>query len=246
MPSRLAATTLLSVLQPWSDVEEPIHRRLAQLVDAEEGREALWVGCGSGRSVLWWSERFRTITEGIDPDVRSIEQAEERARGAGLAKLATFQTADPTNLPHEDQVFDTVIVHMLHLPHSDGEKVIGEAARVCRPMGTVVALVPSWSQSPLQKEAQIIQGLGLSPYVSVEWKSFFRDAGVVELSVEEAATDGGWILQRRFSLIVRGWRAAGWQGVRAVLGREVRTLCRLARRRVLRFSIIKGTRWPHG
>jgi hypothetical protein len=49
-----------------------------------------------------------------------------------------------------------------------------------------------------------------------------------------------------FALMVRGWRAAGWAGVRAVFGRDVRTLRRLAKKRVLSLSIIKGTRWPHG
>jgi hypothetical protein len=87
--------------------------------------------------------------------------------------------------------------------------------------------------------------LGFSPYLSVEWKSFFRDAGLVELSVEEVATGGAWLVYGRLQLLLRGWRAAGWVGVRTVLGHEVRTLCRLARKRVLGFSIIKGTRWPH-
>jgi len=114
MPRRLAATTLLSVLQPWSEIEEPIHRRVAQLADAHHGSETLWVGCGAGRSVLWWAKRFETVTEGIDPDPDAIEVAERRAREAGLSKLATFQVANPTDLPHEGQVFDTVVVHILH------------------------------------------------------------------------------------------------------------------------------------
>ncbi len=245
MPRRLAATTLLSVLQPWSEIEEPIHRRVAQLADAHHGSEALWVGCGAGRSVLWWAKRFETVTAGIDPDPNAIEEAERRARDAGLSKLATFQVADPTNLPHEDRVFDTVVVHLLHLPGSDGKQVLKEVGRVTRPMGTVIALVPSWSQTPEDKDAATLSALGVLPSLAVEWKSYCRDAGLVELSVEAVANEGGWLGCGRVRLLVRGWRAAGWLGIRTVLGREVRTLCRLARSRVVGFSIVKGTRWPH-
>jgi SAM-dependent methyltransferase len=246
MPRRLASTTLLSILQPWTEVEEPIHRRVARLADAETGQETLWVGCGAGRSVLWWSERFKTFTEGLDPEPEAIEAAEEAARQAGLTKSTTFQVADPTNLPHQDQVFDITIVHMLHLPAPDGRAVVSEAGRVARPMGTVIALVPSWLQTPVEKDARVVNALGMSPQLPVEWKGFLREAKVVELSVEEAAGEGRWIAHNVFALMVRGWRAAGWAGVRAVLGRDVRTLRRLARKRVLSLSIIKGTRWPHG
>jgi SAM-dependent methyltransferase len=245
MPRRLPATTLLHVLQPWKQIEEPLHRRVAHLADAHHGSETLWIGCGSGRSVLWWAKRFETVTAGIDPDPKTIEQAEQRARDAGLSKLATFQVADPTDLPHEDRVYDTVVVHILHLPDTDGKKVLLEASRVTRPMGTVLVLVPAWTQTPTEKDVAILRGLGFSPHMSVEWKSFCRDAGIVELRVEEVATEGAWLVSGRLQLLLRGWRAAGWLGIRTVLSREVRTLCSLARKRVLGFSIIKGTRWPH-
>lgn len=245
MPRRLAITTLLSVLQPWKEIEEPLHRRVAQLADAHHGSETLWVGCGSGRSVLWWARRFETLTEGVDPDQQAIEQAERRARDAGMSKLASFQAADPADLPHEDSVFDTVVVHMLHLPGADGRQVLSEASRVVRPMGTVIALVPAWSQKPTDVDAGVLGDLGVEPRLAVEWKGFCRDAKIVELRVEEVAAEGAWLGYGRLKMLLRAWRAAGWLGIRTVLGREVRTLCRMARKRVLGFSIIKGTRWPH-
>lgn len=246
MVRRLPSTTLLSILQPWNEVEEPIHRRLAQLADAESGHETLWVGCGAGRSVLWWCKRFNTFTEGLDPEPQAIDAAEDAARQAGLSQLTTFQVADPTNLPHQDQVFDITLVHMLHLPAPDGKAVVLEAGRVARPMGTVIALVPSWLQTPSDKEARVVKALGMSPQLPVEWKAFFREANIVELTVEEAAGEGRWIAHGVLGLVVRGWRAAGWAGVRAVLRRDVATLRRLARKRILSLSIVKGTRWPHG
>jgi SAM-dependent methyltransferase len=245
MPPRLSPTALLAVLQPWAEVAEPIHRRLAQLAEAETGQEVLWIGCGSGRSVLWWAERFRTHIEGVDPDHSAIEAAEKTSRSAGLQRLATFQTADPSDLPHEVQVFDVTIANLLALLGADGAAVLKDAGRVARPMSTVMALVPSWLSTPDPEDARLLEAVDLKPQLLVEWKSFFRLAGVVELSVEEAAQDGGWIASGWVGLLVRGWRAARWAGVRAVLSREFRTLRTLALGRVLGLSIIKGTRWPH-
>jgi hypothetical protein len=79
----------------------------------------------------------------------------------------------------------------------------------------------------------------------MEWKGFLRDAGAVELTVEEAAKDGVWFEPGVFSLVVRGWRAAGWNGARSMLSREIWTLRRVARKRLIGLSILKGARWPH-
>ena len=82
MPFRLTSSTLAAILQPWTEVAQPIYWRVAQLSDAEPGKETLWVGCGAGRSVLWWTERFKTLTEGVDPEQKAIEQADASARKA--------------------------------------------------------------------------------------------------------------------------------------------------------------------
>ena len=245
MSFRLTPSILLTVLQPWTDVVEPIYKRVAQMADASDGSETLWVGCGSGRSVLWWSQKFKPMIQGLDPDPDAIESAEERIRGTDLASRVTFQLADPANLPHEDQVFDTVVVHLLYLRGVDGEKVLREAVRVLRPMGNIVVVAPSWLQTPRGADAKLIESLGFSPRVTMEWKGYLRDAGAAELSVEEAAKEGMWFAPGLFSLVVRGWHAAGWTGSRSMLSREVWALRRLARKRVLGLSIVKGARWPH-
>ena len=245
MPSRLSPAALLAVLQPWAAVAEPIHRRLAQLVDAESGQDVLWVGCGTGRSVLWWAERFQTHIEGVDADQATIEVAERAVQQAGLARFATFQTAAPANLPHEARVFDVIVVQMLQLQDADGPAVLREAARVARPMSVVLAVVPSWLSTPRESQMRQIEALGIRPQMLVEWKRLFREAGIVELSVEDAATDARWLSAGWLGLLVRGWRAAGWSGVRFVLGRPFRVLRSLALSRVLGLSVIRGTRWPH-
>jgi len=241
----LSPARLMAVLQPWADVAEPIHRRLAHLVDAEAGQEVLWVGCGAGRSVLWWAKRYETHVQGIDSDPEAIESAERSSRAAGLGSLATFQTADPGDLPHEDKMFDVTIANLLCLCDIDGEKVVAELGRVARPMSTVAAVVPTWLSTPKPAEAKLLESTGLAPHLLMEWKGYLRSAGIVELAVEDAALDGKWIADGWIGLLVRGWRAARWAGVRTVMSRQFSTLRKLARRRVLGLSIVKGTRWPH-
>jgi SAM-dependent methyltransferase len=245
MPFRLSPTSLFAVLQPWGEVNEPIHRRVAQIADAAAGQEALCVGCGAGAAVRWWARKYQTHVEGVDPDARAIENAERIARESGLAGLVSFQSAPATDLPHEPQVFDITLVEMLHLLGEDSGAVVREAARVARPMSTVIAIVPFWLDTPDKEDARILASFGLVPHVLVEWKGRFRDAGVVELTVEDAAKDARWISGGWLGIVIRAWRAAGWNGVRSIFSREFRVLRGLALRRILGLSIIKGTRWPH-
>lgn len=245
MPTGLSPAKLVAILQPWAEIAEPIHRHLARAVDAASGQEVLWVGCGGGRSVLWWARRFSTHVQGIDPDGGATDGAEQAARTAGLGSLTAFQQGKISNLPHEAGVFDLTIADFLSFrtDAGDGERLIAELARVARPMSTVAALVPCWLSTPTDQDVAAVTDFGLHPAVLVEWKSFFRNAGVVELAVEDAAQGAHWMAHGWVGLVLRGWRAAGWTGVRTVLSANMRTLRRLAHRRVLGYSIVKGVRW---
>jgi SAM-dependent methyltransferase len=241
---RISQATLLAVHQPWQGVDEEIHRRLARLADPREGQEVLWVGCGTGRSPLWWAARYQAHVHAVDQDAEAIEQAERSAREAGLSDRVIFQAADPGNLPHEDRTFDLVVLNALYGGAARAPAVIREAARVARPLAVVVAVVPTWLRPPPEHDARRLAQLGVLPYQMVEWKQFFRDAGLVELAVEDAAADGAWLAQG-VGVVGRAWRAARWAGVSAVLSAPAAALRRLSRSRVLGLGIVKGTRWPH-
>jgi SAM-dependent methyltransferase len=226
-------------------VDEAIHRRLARLVDAHPEQDVLWVGCGGGRSALWWAERFDGRVYGVDADPEAVERAESAARAAGLAPRATFQVASPEDLPHQPQTFDLVIVHTLYLPAVHPETALREAARVVRPMGVVAAILPTWLSVAAREDAGLVESLGFRPQQVMEWKQRFRDAGLVELQVDDAATDDRWLAARWPGLGLRAWRSGRWPALRAVLAKPVRVLRRLARRRILGLSLLRGSRWPH-
>ena len=241
----VSQSVLLGALQPWREVDEAIHRRLARLVDPQPAQETLWVGSGGGRSALWWAERFDGRVDGVDADARAVERAEASARAAGLAQRATFQVARADDLPHQPQSFDVVVIHVPYLPGMGPEPMLHEAARVVRPLGTVAAVVPTWLAAVGGEDEALIESFGLKPRQVMEWKQVFRDAGLVELQAEDAALDHGWLLVRWPGLGIRAWRGGRWPALRAVLGHPARALRRLARRRVLGLSLLKGTRWPH-
>lgn len=233
------------MLQPWREIDEVIHRRLGRLTDPREGQEVLWIGCGAGRSPLWWAERHGAHVHAVDADPDAIEQAERAARDAGLTHRVVFQLADPGNLPHESATFDLIVLNALYVDAADPEAILREAARVARPMGGVVAIVPTWLGTPTNDDARQIARLGFTPHQLVEWKQFFRDAGFVELAVDDAALDGGWLVQGLARTVGRAWRAARWVGLLGVLSRPAAVLRQLSRRRVLGLCLVKGTRWPH-
>lgn len=243
---RLSVSDTLAILQPWARVADAIHERIARLAEPDPAGEALWVGCGMGRSVLWWAERFGMRVVGVDPDPTAIETADAAARATGLHGRATFQMAPAENLPHETDVFDLTILYLLALPDVDPAQAFVQAARVARPMSRVLAVVPSWLETPSAFDASRVRSMGYRPRMIVEWKQLMRTAGIVELTVEDAASGGAWLSDGLVGLLVRGWRVARWRGVGAVLGPGLSTLRRLARERVLGLSIVQGARWPHG
>lgn len=244
-PRRISRAALLAALQPWRQIDQAIHQRLVRFTDPHEGQEVLWIGCGAGRSPLWWAERFGAHVHGIDADPDAIARAEAAARAAGLTQRVVFQAADPASLPHESQTFDLTVLNALYVDATDAPAVVREATRVARPMSPVVAIVPTWLGTASPKETRQITRLGVSPYQLVEWKQVFRDAGLVELAVDDAALDGGWLAPGLTGVLAHAWRAARWSGVKAVLSRSAATLRRLSRRRVLGLALVKGIRWPH-
>ena len=244
MPT-VSSAQFLTILRPWGAVAEPTYKRLRQLLDVESTDEVLWIGTGSARAVMWWAERFQTHVVGLDPDPVSVEAAEESARKAGMSEQIGFQVAPPSNLPYEASVFDLVAINALSLLGEDGQAMLREAGRVARPMRPVVAVVPCWVREPAESDRHMLSAtLGLNPQLVVKWKQWFREAGIAELTVEDAATDVMWIETGWFGLLVRSWRVARWRGLRFILSPEFRVLRALVLKRVLGLSIIKGTRWP--
>ncbi|HEY9517587.1 MAG TPA: methyltransferase domain-containing protein, partial [Gemmatimonadaceae bacterium] len=199
---------------------------------------------------------------GVDADADSIERAEAHARGLEEHTLLHFEQAPLDDLPHEDAVFDIAIGEPALSAAADPERAVSELVRVTKPMGSVVLLQPTWSSEVLTEARDlIVERLGLHPYLLVQWKQMLRDAGVVELQVQDwtsgapgsrsnltaVADDGGprfnW--RQKAQIIGRAWRSWGFGAAREAVARETTLIRELSRERTIGLQLIKGVKWPH-
>ncbi|HEX7089033.1 MAG TPA: methyltransferase domain-containing protein [Longimicrobiales bacterium] len=237
---------------------EGLYRHLARLAELGPDREFLVVPCGQAAATEFLARTTGAAGSGVDPDEGLVERATERAKAAGLAERLHYEHAPLEDLPYQDAVFDVAIGDIGLAAAADVEAAVRELVRVTRPMGSVllVQLVWTGNVSPERRQA-VEEHLGVRPLVLVEWKQLLRDAGVVELHVEDWADGAGDHRQRaalrglveflslrdRLEMLWRAGRQWGWRGVPAALARDRQVRALLTRERVLGLSVIKGTRW---
>jgi SAM-dependent methyltransferase len=190
-PEREAGPSMLDLVRLSTEVVFPpggeeLYRRIGALTDMHEGMEVLDCACGRGVSTLFLADSYGVQGTGADPDETLIRQAERRAREAGLEGRFTFETARPDDLPYRDGIFDVAIGEIGLAASSDPARAVSELARVTKPFGCVVLVQLIWTQKVEPERREIlVQHLGARPMILVEWKQLLRDAGVVELTVED-------------------------------------------------------------
>jgi hypothetical protein len=128
-------------------------------------------------------------------------------------------------------------------------------------MGRVVLLQATWSSdiAPSTREL-VVERLGFRPHLLVEWKQMLRDAGVVDIMVQDWS-DGSpfgrtpaarvtlaprlaW--HHKVHIVGRAWSRWGWREARGAVSRETMLLRDLSRERALGLHLISGVKWPHG
>ena len=253
------------VLGRWRATGEDLYREVMRLVEAGPGKEILVSGCGDGVTTEWLATRTKAAVSGVDADRDRIEQAEARARTLEQPASLTYQQAPPEDLPHEDAVFDSAIGEPPLSASTDPAKAIGELVRVTKPFGSIVLLQPTWS-SELRTSARelLVERLGMRPRLLVEWKQMMRDAGIVEIQVQDWTSGGPSATGRasgmgpvyrsapeltwrqKAQIVGRAWRRWGWREARSAIEREESLLRELSHERALGFQLLKGVRWPHG
>jgi SAM-dependent methyltransferase len=198
----------------------------------------------------------------VDADAETIDDAEERARSLEQALPLHYQHAPLDDLPHETAVFDIAIGEPALSGAADPPKAVAELLRVTKPMGCVVLLQPTWSSAiSAGAREMLVERLGLRPFLLVEWKQMMRDAGAVDLQVQDwtsGAPGGGakWMggsaaqkpaltWRQKAQIIGRAWRRWGWREARGAVERETTLLRELSRERAIGFQLIKGVKWPY-
>jgi SAM-dependent methyltransferase len=247
------------MLGRWRATGEDLYREVADLVEAKQGTELLVAGSGDGVTVQWLAARTGAAITGVDPDPRRIARAEARHAKSAAASRISYEVASLDDLPHETAVFDAAVGEPAIAAAADPARALRELVRVTKPLGHVVLLLPTWtSEIDVADREALVQRLGLRPYLLVEWKQMLREAGLVDITIQDWS-DGGpstrsatpreampaltW--RQKAHIAGRAWRRRGWRAARGAVKRELELLDELSRDRALGFQLLTGVKWPH-
>lgn len=246
----------MMVLGRWRATGEELYREVADLMEAAPGKEILVSGAGEGETSEWLAARTGASVTGVDPSEERMERAEARARELKPPLSLSYQHTRLDDLPHESNVFDAALAEPLLSAAADPARAVAELARVTKPMGPVVLLELTWSSDMSESAREmLVERLGLRPHLLIEWKQMMREAGLVEIQVQDwteagakaAADEEEPVLtwQQKVQIAGRAWRQLGWKGARTAVARERALLRELTRERALGFQLLKGVKWPH-
>jgi SAM-dependent methyltransferase len=118
---------------------EPVSAHVVRLAGVVPGERVLDVGCGTGNAALLAAQTGADVV-GVDPAVRLLSVARERAEAAGVS--ADFVPGTAESLPFPDASFDAALSVFGVIFAAEPERAIGEMLRVVRPGGRV--LIAAW------------------------------------------------------------------------------------------------------
>ncbi len=240
---------------------EDLYRQIALLTELQPGFELLDAACGRGITTSFLAETYEVEGTGLDYDPLLIAEAEARARATGLESRLSFQCAPLNDLPYHDNFFDVAIGEVALGAVFDPGAAVRELARVTKPYGSVVLVQLVWNGNvDAERRERLVEHLGARPLLLVEWKQLLRDAGCVDLHVEDWSDYSGpfrpmagpfhdfakiFSMRQKIAIFRKALRRWGWRGVRGAVVREQEIHSLLTRQRVLGLSMIKATKWPH-
>lgn len=239
---------------------EPLYREIARQTELQPGKVVLDAGCGRGISTEFLAATFGVEAHGLDPDPTLVAEAARRARPDGVGDRLHFEDGSLDDLPYQDGIFDLAIGEVGLAASVEPAKAVRELTRVTRPMGCIALVQLIWTGNvDAERRRILVDHLGARPLFLVEWKQLLRDAGVVDLHVEDWSDYDSpyrpsirgpfhdfaeiFSLREKVSILRRALGRWGWRGVRGAIVREQEVHRLLTRERVLGLSLIWGTRW---
>lgn len=239
---------------------EDLYRQVAMATGLGPGQVVLDAACGRAHAATFFARNYGVEAHGIDPDVRLVNEAEQRVREMRLEERVHIQSSPLDDLPYRDAIFDVVIGEIGLAALVDPSRAVAELGRVTKPRGAVVLIVLIWTGHVEEaRKERLVSHLGARPLMLMEWKQHLRDAGVVDLHVEDWSDVGSpfrpqadgrfpnlaemFTIRQKLEILRRAMQRWGWRGVRGAIVREQEMHRLLTRQRVLGISMIRGTKW---
>ncbi|MFI8975247.1 class I SAM-dependent methyltransferase [Nocardia asteroides] len=122
----------------YSEGADRLTRHLAGYLALSADQHLLDVGCGAGQPTLLIGEAYDCRVTGIAMGTQEVELARKRAARHGLSERSTFLTATATDLPFENESFDSAIMleSLLHI--EEKTLSLSEIKRTLKSGGTLV------------------------------------------------------------------------------------------------------------
>jgi SAM-dependent methyltransferase len=242
---------------------EALYREIALQTELQPEQLVLDAACGRGITTHFLAANFGVEAYGLDADPALIEEAQRRTRAEQCADRLHCQDGSLDDLPYQSGIFDMTIGEVGLAASVDPAQAVRELTRVTRTKGSVVLVQLIWTGNVEPERREIlVQHLGARPLLLVEWKQILREAGVVDLHVEDWSDyaspfrpavrgpfhdfAGMFTLREKLKILRRAMQRWGWRGVRGAILREQEIHELLTRHRVLGLSLIWGTRWEGG
>jgi ubiquinone/menaquinone biosynthesis C-methylase UbiE len=126
-----------------------LKERTYELMQVQRGQKVLDVGCGPASDTLQLGALVGPAGQvfGVDHDQAMVDEAEQRARQAGVAAWVKHKRAGSDSLPFETDTFDACRSERLfqHLP--DPAPTVAEIVRVTKRGGWIAVLDTDWGSA---------------------------------------------------------------------------------------------------
>ncbi len=172
-----------------------LKRRTYELMQIKPGEKVLDVGCGPASDTLELGTFVGAQGQawGVDRDPAMVEEADSRAREAGMAGWVKHERAESNALPFAADTFDACRSERLFQHLLDPAATLKEMVRVTRSGGRIVVLDTDWgtastdtAENDVERRLARVHAdmVANNGYAGRQLYRLFKQQGIVDVQIE--------------------------------------------------------------